>query len=305
MKKIIALILSLLTVAALLCSCGASTPAEVLPVNKNVAGRDGFYSAADEAIALEAEKKKNSEPIAEAPANTETEISRKIVKTFRVSIESLQYDETLTTIKQKVAEFGGYISDSTESGNINSSRHANFTVRVPAEKAEAFLATVGETGNVLSSSLSTDDITDSYYDVKSQLESLEKEEARLLELMEKADTLDYMLKIEDTLTNVRARITSLYYQIQLMDKSVDYSYVYLNVSEVKEYQPSEEPTFWNKIGDALSGAIDVFGSVVQFILLVLAWIWPFLLLAGVILVLIFVIEKKKAKKKSEKNDSEQ
>ena len=133
------------------------------------------------------------------------------------------------------------------------------------------------------------------------MESLVKQESRLEAMMDKAQTLSEMLAIEDKLTDVRAEINALNKQIQLMDKSVDYSYVYVELSEVIEYHV-EDPTYLQRLGESFGDSFVNFAEVLGEALIIFIWILPFLLVGGTIAIVAITISLKK--KRTKKNDSE-
>ena len=165
---------------------------------------------------------------------------------------------------------------------------------------EEYLETLRTTCNVLRSSLSTDDITDSYYDYQAKLDSLRLQEERLTAMLEKADSLDYMITLEDKLTEIRTEINAINSALQLMDKAVNYSYVYLTLSEVKEYSPPSGESYWQRIGKAFVGAMDTFVDVMGEIFIVIIWISPFLLLGIIIAIVIVAVKHRKKKDKMKK-----
>lgn len=304
MKKSISLLLVLLMALLIFASCGNSSNSKsgyssgILPSSADGAGFD--KNTADEAYPDTLPAKDTSTALVDD--------TRKIIKTFRIDMEAKDFDKLTSAITAEVAAMGGYISDSTLTGGKTSDyaavRRANYTVRVPSSKAEAFIERISGEGNVLRSTLSTDDITDAYFDYKARLDSLVLQEERLLAMLEKAATLDYMLQIEDKLASVRAQINSIHSQMQRMDKSVDYSFIYLSVNEVVKYQPVTEPTYFTKLGDAFAGAFAFFGDFFSSLLLGIVWALPFLLLAAVIVTVIIVLKRRRKAKKQASDKQE-
>lgn len=227
-------------------------------------------------------------------------ITRKIVKTYRLELETLDFTKAGTLIVSTAEALGGYVSESSErstsiSGSSGSTRYASYTIRVPADKADEYLEAIEAECNVLRSTLTTEDITDSYYGYKAQLDSLLLQEERLTAMLEKADSLDYLLTLEDKLAQVRAEINSINSKLQLMDKSVNYSYVYITLSEVYKYQPAAQISYWQRVGNAFTGAFETFGNVISTAFLGIVWVLPFLLLGGIIAVIIIAAERSKRK----------
>ena len=297
MKKRITLILTLLMALSILTSCGSAVMMDAAE-NNYKSEYDYTYSESVSAGGIEVDFSDKDTAIDAADA-----VEKKIIKTYRIYLESKAFDDALSLITREAERLGGYVSQSFVSGNASTgrSRSASYTVRVPSADAEAYIATISEVCNVRSTSLTTDDITDSYYGSKARMESLVEQERRLDAMMDKAQTLGEMLAIEDKLTDVRAQINALNKQIQLMDKSVDYSYVYVELSEVIEYHV-EDPTYLQRLGASFGDSFVNFAEVLGEVLIIFVWILPFLLVGGVIAIVAVTISQKK--KRTKKNDSE-
>lgn len=234
---------------------------------------------------------------------------RKIIKTYNVSLETKSFDEACSFIVSEAERIGGYVSNSSVSGNTITSEHkdsrtARYTVRVPAEQSDAYVALLSERCNVRSFNLSTEDVTESYYGIRSQLESLVIQEQKLTDMLEKADSLSEMLTLDDKLTSVRAQINELNYKLQNMEKSVDYSYIHISLTEVVEYQ-SEEKSYWQKLGQTVKDSAQNFADVLGGLLIALVWVAPFALVFGAVVVTILLIAMRRTKKRknNDKNQS--
>ncbi len=300
MKKIFILITTLLLCLSLFVSCSDGTA-----MNDSYAGMKGDYNYSGGAGY-------DSESVMEStPTSTESEaaaLERKIIKTYRVSLETKNYDSAVNKITAAATSFGGYIAEARQdgSGDTERERYASFTIRVPKDRAEEFLAYISENENVVSSTLATDDVTDSYYGYQATLESLTVQEERLMSMLEKAETLSELLQLEDKLSEVRAEINGIHSKLQLMDKSVDYSYVYVTLDEVKEYKEPEKETYFSRFIASFGEAFTSFATVIGEILIIFIWLLPYLLVLGVVvaLVLFFTARGRKRKEKKTENQTE-
>ena len=240
-------------------------------------------------------------------SSTATDYSKKIIKYQDLVLETLDYPNGVKIIETTVAKYGGYLSSSKESSggiyNTYQMQSAYYEIRVPAEALEAFVSEIKENFNVRNSTLRTTEVTETYYNLAAKLESLMLQEERLVALMEKADTLSDLITLDDKLTSVRADINYISSQIQYYDKSVSMSYVNITLQEVKQYVETEEPTFFERVGKAISNTGDNFVSFIEGFFIVIIYVFPFALLAGaVVVLLIFIIKRKN--KKTQNTDSE-
>jgi hypothetical protein len=242
MQKTIAFITLILLIMSMISSCGAShdatgnTAGSPTPPVKNEASGN-----TDDTTKVDSE-----------------DYERKIIKTYHLSLETKNYDSARDAIAAAAQAYGGYISEYNEKYIVNrqgqKDRSASFTVRIPSEKAEAYVSEITKNVSVLSKKLSTEDITTSYYDLQSQLESLAEQEVRIKKLMDEATNYNYLLELDDKLTSIRAQINNISKQIQIYDKSVALSFVYITLDEVVEYTEISEasPSFGKRIADAFT-----------------------------------------------------
>ena len=262
--------LCLLAATLIACTaCGASNA----PMD-SMASDNRYYDSADFDYNLKAETESYvtgssaiGNSVTDAPVTAEDGSSgaadplseRKIIKTMRISAETKAFDNATAAIEALCTQLGGYIESSSRSGgSIRYSsavvaRSASYTLRIPAEKLDAFRAGMAGEINVVSESTGISDITDQYFDVDTRLATLRTEEERLLAMLEKATELEYLITLESRLSEVRYQIESYTGTLRRYDSQVAYSTVHLNLDEVLEYtQVIEAPqTFGERMSIAL------------------------------------------------------
>ncbi len=295
MKKITAFLLVLLLVLSMLVSCGTGSTSGL-----GGAGDPG----ADAPSKGESTGGAADDSVSNAPDAEDYE--RKIIKTYNIELETKSYETARDAIIAAASSLGGYISDSSEKDSVaydgRKDRYATFTVRVPSEKVDEYVAEIAKNASVLSQRLSTQDITSSYYDLEAQLESLLEQQARIEKLMDEATSFSSLLQLEDKLTSIRAQINSINKQIQIYDKSVAMSYVYITLDEVVEYTEivDKEPTFGDKIADAFVGTFENLVDFCEALVIGIVWLLPGIIILGVGVPLIIFFARRHDKKKREK-----
>ena len=166
------------------------------------------------------------------------ESDRKIVKTVDLNTETKAFNESIEWLKSYVESYKGIIDSSyVDSGNINNKnyrKNANFSIRVPAERLDAFLSKIGDNLNIVFRQENISDITEEYSDTESRLSSLKIEEESLNAMLKKAKTVEEMIKVEDKLSSVRTEIENITRRLKRYDKQVTYSTVHINISEVRD-----------------------------------------------------------------------
>ncbi len=130
--------------------------------------------------------------------------------------------------------------------DYSSSRSASYTLRIPSDKLDEFIDVVETLGNVTYKNESVDDVTLRYVDVDSHKKALETEQERLLALLEKAENVEDIITIENRLSDVRYELENYEIQIRLLDNQIDYSTVYVDISEVSRVTDTGKQGFLRK-----------------------------------------------------------
>ena len=288
-KKALLLLLALLV---LLGGCAAVKSEESLTPGRNEYGISNDYSK-DGGMAA-------PQTVTEASDKVNVTAGRKLIYTVSITLETLEYEDTLPALKARCTGAGGYIENASESGiNLYSSgkRSATLTMRIPAANLDAFVNDVSLMGNVISNSRGTQDITDTYYDTDAHLKSLQLQEQRYLALLEKADTMEDIITIEQALSNVRYQIESLTGTLQRFDSQVEYSTVTVYLQEVGETTPAEPENFWQRIGNAFTSSIKALWKFAKWCVVALVTVLPFLAIPGLVaLVVLWIVHRRKVKK---------
>jgi hypothetical protein len=107
------------------------------------------------------------------------------------------------------------------------------TIRVPADKYQAFIDDAAKLGDVKFQTESADDVTQQHVDLKARLDNLRAEEAQLREFFLKAKNVTEMLQIESELGRVRGEIESLAAPGAYLERQAAMATVPLELTEPK------------------------------------------------------------------------
>jgi hypothetical protein len=203
----------------------------------------------------------------------------KIIYTANLTLESKDYDTARAALDAALNDAGGYLESSSEYSDVGSSRSVNLTFRVPEENYQSFLDAVAQAGNVTYKSQQADDVTTQYMDVETRLANLEAQRTRLQELQAQADNLSDLLQIETSLTDVQSQIESWQSQLDWYSNQVQQCTVYVNLSEVQNYTPTDE-SFLGSVGAAFAQGWSNFVNGLQQLAVWLAGAWPVVLVVA-------------------------
>lgn len=220
-----------------------------------------------------------SENDAAAAEDRQASTSPKIIYTANLTLESKDYDTARAALDTALNDAGGYLESSSEYSDVGSSRSVNLTFRVPEENYQSFLDAVAQAGNVTYKSQQADDVTTQYMDVETRLANLEAQRTRLQELQAQADNLSDLLQIETSLTDVQSQIESWQSQLDWYSNQVQQCTVYVNLSEVQNYTPTDE-SFLGSVGAAFAQGWSNFVNGLQQLAVWLAGAWPVVLVVA-------------------------
>lgn len=311
MKKLLSLFLCALLILSLLTGCGGSSQA-------NYAVKEEM---AVEAPAMMADSANGNLTSGSEPGSTAIPENRKWIITVHMSAETEDLDTMTAALDERIKSLNGYVEDQhIYNGSAYASRRyrsANLTIRIPAENVDKFTEEVSGIANVISQEKNLEDITLNYVSTESRMTALQTEEARLLELMAQAETMSDLLEIEARLTDVRYELESVTSRLRTYDNQINYATIYLDISEVQEYTPVEDPTLWERISGGFTDSLKDLWESLQDLLVFLVVAFPFILVyGGIALVIILAIrtfrkkhpkERKhlwEASKKNDENKSE-
>lgn len=219
--------------------------------------------------------------------------NRKLIRTFNLDVETLEFETFISDLKSEVSSLGGYIENSSVSGNsynYSSNRNASFTCRIPSDKLDEFINTIGGLGNITYSYEDTTDVTLQYVDTEARIKSLQTEYDQLLELLAEAENIDTIILLQQRLTDVRYQLESYQSQLRTYDNLVDYSTVHLNVNEVKRVTAAEPKTIWERISaDFGDNVYDIWAGAQDFFVWFVANIPYFIIWAIIIAAIVFAV----------------
>ena len=284
-KQIEAVLLACILGMTMLTGCGSSSRSESASTDMSA----GTYAAYD--TATEESASDSSSEIADtadSTSDTTDNYQQKLIKTYNYSFETTDMSASQQQVKDNVNKYGGYI----ESSSCYDSSSCNYTIRIPEDKADDFLSDADDIGEKTYESESQEDITTSYYDTAAHIEALETQHKRLLELMEKASSIDDIISLEERLSNVEYELSSYEQQLKIYDNQVDYVTIYIDITLVDTVSAQGSDSFTDKIAKGLNTTFsDLGNSLVNGLIWFIVHI-PYIVVYGIIIAVIAIIIRK-------------
>ena len=211
---------------------------------------------------------------------------RRIIKEGEISFETTDNNETRNLINKSVKEFKAYISQD----NVTDLKYRienRITIRVPSENFEALLTKITESAKELDSrNISATDVTEEYVDIESRLKTKKELENRYKTLLNKAGTVEEILKIEKQIGDLRTEIESIEGRFKYLNDRISYSTLTIVFYE----RTNSSFGFSSKFGQAVKNGWDN----VLWVLIGLVNLWPFLIILAVV---VFIFLRKRRNKK--------
>lgn len=204
-------------------------------------------------------------------------IDRKLIKQGSLQFEVTNIDSVKQSIKSVLSHFGGYVSFEQSYKTYNK-LNATIKVRVPNEKFDAFLeSSTAGVNEFDSKEINVKDVTEEYIDVEARLKTKLELERRYLSLLSKAKTIKDILDIEIQLEEVRMDIERIQGRLNYLKSKTSMATIDFDLYQMinNEKVVKEENRFIRGLKKGWQNVVSFFVG--------LAYVWPFLIILGVII----------------------
>jgi len=223
---------------------------------------------------------------------------RMIVRTGEMALVVEDVVDAQDEIAQLAVRFDGYVVSSRISGE-EQDRRGWISIRVPDNKFEQALAEFRELAvRVTSESTDSQDVTEEYVDLKSRLKNAEATESQYLALLEKAEDVEDILRIYDSLSRVRSEIEQIKGRMQYLERTSSMSLITVRLEPEASAKPLVRAG-WN-IVEIFKSAIRGLTTAGQVLGTIAIWLLIFSPIWGTILGIVYWRLRKRKKAQLEK-----
>ncbi|MGW8887796.1 DUF4349 domain-containing protein [Streptomyces sp. NPDC055749] len=236
---------------------------------------DGAGSAADRSAEKPADGSKNA-----AEADRPKAVSH-VIRTATLFVEVKNVPKAVSAARAAAEGAGGLVSNETTERVDDEHESSHLVLRVPEDRYQEVLRSLGGTGKVLSRTSNAKDVTDQVVDVDSRIATQKASVARVRKLMDQAEKLTDVVTLEGELSSRQASLESLLaQQASLKDRT---SLATITLDLVEPDSPAarpddDEPGFV----DALGGGWDAFVTMLRWIAVAIGASAPFLATAAIV-----------------------
>jgi hypothetical protein len=225
---------------------------------------------------------------------TAAEADARVIKTADLELGVDGVAEKTNQVAELANAKGGFVESSTVVEDKAGYKTGYITVRVPVEKFDEAVSAIKDLAvRVERESVNGRDVTEQYTDLEARLRSAQAQEEQYLTILEKADTVQDILAVQQYLQNVRYEIESLQGQINSLGNQTDYSTISVTLNEEVRLQvPAEKFDLGRDIKTALQSVVLLVQAgltfVVYFVIVGGAMIIP---LGLIVLIAVLIIRR--------------
>lgn len=143
---------------------------------------------------------------------------RKLIKNGNITLQVEDLLDGEKSVTEWAKGFNGYVENSS-----TNERNAWFTVKVPSQKFDEAMQSLGNLGIVKSHGISMQDVSEQYYDLETRLSTKKVMQANLKKYLAQATNLNDILKIERELNNVTSEVESMEGRMRRLTNQIDYA----------------------------------------------------------------------------------
>ena len=165
--------------------------------------------------------------------SSDTDTPRKLIKRSWLTLSVKDLAQAEKQAKTIIEQQSGYIQNTQgEQG-----KSFNLSIRVPQEHYDVALAELRKVGEIKSENENVQDVTTEFIDNKARLTNLYKLRDRIQLLLNRADKIDDILKIERELNRTQSEIDRLEGRMKYLNSQVNYASIELSAEKQTTFGP--------------------------------------------------------------------
>jgi hypothetical protein len=288
MKRKISLLIAITMLLTLFSACSAGLVNHELA--SSMAGGSPQYDFAEESGGVYNRATVPQPAPGSAGELRDSVAERKIIWNASMDIEAEDAAGLHERLASRAAALGGY-EYANEIRHYEGYSVVHATYKVPPESLRAFMEYAGQEGKIVNSILSSDDVTEGYYDAQIRLDTKRKSLERYYELLAEAESVEAILQLQRIIDGITEEIEALEGRLRMWDVLTDMATVRVTIRQQNDPVTLKREIVWSALtiddmGYLIqSGFVTVTGAAVT----VLQWLLIVLLVSSPLWLLVLIL----------------
>jgi hypothetical protein len=198
-----------------------------------------------------------------------------------MSVGAGTFDSKLSLARTIVEAEGGYIAGTqAQTAPVDSQiRTGVLNFMVPAANFDATIDQLSRVGKVENEQITGTEVSGQYVDLQTRLSNAEAQRAAMLTLLTQAKTINDMIAVQNQIGQITGTIEQLKGQIKYLDDHTAFSALTITMTEAAATAQAPVSDSWG-FSTALGDAAHNFVATVNYVVVGLGVLGPFILLGG-------------------------
>ena len=214
-----------------------------------------------------------------APTTGKRQVQRRV--DLSVRIKSGQLGDAAGEVGDITRQAGGFVADSQVSVRTRGAGDGRFRLTVATSRLDAAVDRLSGLGTVTAQDQTSTDITSAFDSTQGRLDDATAERRALLRALARADTAGQIASLRSRIADNRALRARLDADLQRLQRRTDLTTISLKLWAPSGDAPSADDDGQWSIGDAAGDAVDILGTVSGVLLVSVAALLPFGILAAI------------------------
>ena len=199
---------------------------------------------------------------------------RNLILTAKIDMRTKDPWATSDRAQAIAGGLGGDVLNLSQSGTADT-RSASLTIRVPSSRfGDALQQLKSLEGEIQTSGVTAQDVTDQFVDLQARLTAKQAEEQRYIAILNRANTIDEILKVDASLGSVRTQIEQLTAQINSIKQRTDFSTISMSISTLTALPGDTTSKAWDP-AKTVGRALAALGAMMQVFADIVIWLIVF------------------------------